>query len=51
MKDGTRLTPVDEAIYLGRQLKNWADGIKEVKKMIAECMVVLKKLDIVLEAW
>ena len=46
MRDGTRMKPVDEVKYLGCQLNNRADGKKEVKKRIADCMVVLKKLDI-----
>ena len=32
MRDGTRMKPMDEVKYLGCQLKNRADGIKEVKK-------------------
>jgi len=46
MRDGTIIKPVDEVKYLGCQLNNKADGIKEVKKRIADCMVVLKKLDL-----
>ena len=45
MRDGTIIKPMDEVNYLGCQLNNKADGIKEVKR-IADCLVVLKKLDI-----
>jgi hypothetical protein len=46
MRDGTRLKPVNEAKYLGCYLNNRADGIREVKKRISECTVILKKLDL-----
>jgi hypothetical protein len=49
MRDGTRMKPVDEVKYWGCQLNNRADGIKEVKKRVADCMVVLEKLDLELE--
>ena len=46
MKDGTRLRPKEEAKYLGCYLNNRADGTREVKKRISECMVILKKQDL-----
>ena len=49
MRDGTRMKPVDEVKYLGCQLNNRADGIKEVKKRVADCMVVLNKIGSFLE--
>jgi hypothetical protein len=44
--DGTVLKPVEEARYLGSCVNVKADGSREVRKRIAECMDVLKRLDL-----
>ena len=43
--DGTTLKPQDQVKYLGCHLNDRADSGRELRKRIADCMVVLKKLD------
>ena len=44
--DGTEIQPKEEVKYLGCKLNERGDAATEIRKIISECMCVLKKMDV-----